>query len=478
MDDRDYKYIIKKLLQITDDGFVIMDKDGYIADINDTYCSFLKTSREDAVGKKIGDIISATRLPHLMKTKTSEEGEVIKIGQDTGFTEDAIVMTNRAGVSDEKGNPIGGIAQVKFRLQTVDSAQKLMKKYNELEYYKDAYMKNADNHFEGALGSSEIFNAVKKQGIRVAKTSFPVLLTGETGTGKEVFANAIHNASDRRDKPMISINCAAIPGELLESELFGYEEGSFTGAKKGGKKGKIELASGGTLFLDEIGDMPLIMQAKLLRVLQEKEIEKIGGYKTIPVDIRVIAATRKNLEEMIENGEFREDLYYRLNVINIEMPPLRKRKSDIPVLARHFLSRLNKEYHTNVMLSDEVLECFGSYSWPGNIRELDNIIKSAYASCNSFYIRLMDIPSKMVASHKMGSTENNHEVKRLSGLMDEYEKSIIMEELRRSGWNCKKAAEELGIHKSLLYKKIDKYSIDLNRERYEAENISANKTDY
>ena len=292
-----------------------------------------------------------------------------------------------------------------------------------------------------------------------------MLLTGETGTGKEVFANAIHNASDRRDKPMISINCAAIPGELLESELFGYEEGSFTGAKKGGKKGKIELANEGTLFLDEIGDMPLSMQAKLLRVLQEKEIEKIGGYKTIPVDIRIIAATRKNLEEMIEQGLFREDLYYRLTEINIEMPPLRKRKSDIPILAKHFLDRLNREYKSSIILSKEVLECFEGYMWPGNIRELDNVIKSAYASCDSFRIKLIDLPSKMVASHRV-SEESRDETKRLAGLMEEYEKNIITEELRKYSWNCKKAADELGIHKSLLYKKIAKYGIDLNRERY------------
>lgn len=465
MEDRDYRYILKEFMNITDDGFVIMDKNGLISDINDKYCNFLKTSKEEAVGKNINEVIQTTKLPHLMENNGSEEGEIIRIGEDTGFTEDALVIVNRTGVWDEEGKAIGAIAQVKFRLQTMDSAQKLMKKYNELEYYKDEYLKNTGNYFEEALGSSEGFNEAKKQGMKAARTSFPVLLTGETGTGKEVFANAIHNAGDRRDKPMISINCAAIPGDLLESELFGYEEGSFTGAKKGGKKGKIELANEGTLFLDEIGDMPLNMQAKLLRVLQEKEIEKIGGYKTIPVDIRIIAATRKNLEEMIENGQFREDLYYRLNVINIEMPPLRKRKSDIPVLARHFLNRLNKEYKTNIMLSNEVLDCFIGYSWPGNIRELDNIIKSAYASCDSFKIRLMDLPSKMVASHKVGEGKSS-EIKRLSNLMDEYEKSIILEELRRNGWNCRRAADELGIHKSLLYKKIDKYGIDLNRERY------------
>ncbi len=463
MEDKAYKYILKKLLEVSDDGFVIVDKNGVITDINEQYCLFLKTSKEEAIGRNVSEIISTTNLPFLMENKQSEEGVVIRIGEDNGFGEDALVIANRSGVDDENGETVGGIAQVRFRVQTMDSAQKLMNKYRELEYYRDEYLKNSSGYFEEALGSSEAFEEVKKQGIKAARTSFPVLLTGETGTGKEVFANAIHNASDRRDKPMISINCAAIPAELLESELFGYEEGSFTGAKKGGKKGRIELANGGTLFLDEIGDMPLSMQAKLLRVLQEKEIEKIGGYKTIPVDIRILAATRKNLEEMIEKGEFREDLYYRLNVININMPPLRERRSDIPELAVHFLEKLNNEYKTGILLSTEVLECFKSYAWPGNIRELDNVIKSAYASCDSFRIRLVDLPSKMVAGR---STLEGAGEKKLAGLMDEYEKSVITEELRKSGWNCKKAADELGIHKSLLYKKIAKHGIDLNKERY------------
>ena len=466
MNERDYKYIFKKLLEITDDGVVIIDKNGKVAEINEQYCSFLKTSRDEAIGRDITEVIETTNLLNLMRTQKSEEGLVIRIGRDTGFTEDALVIVNRSGVCDESGETVGAVAQVKFRLQTMDSAQKLMRKYKELEYYKDEYLKNSGSYFDKALGDSEIFKETKKQGIKAARTSFPVLLTGETGTGKEVFANAIHNASDRKDKPMISINCAAIPAELLESELFGYEEGSFTGAKKGGKKGKIELANEGTLFLDEIGDMPLNMQAKLLRVLQEKEIEKIGGYKTIPVDIRILAATRKNMEEMIENGQFREDLYYRLNVINIEMPPLRKRKEDIPVLARYFLNRLNSEYETGIIISNEVLECFGSYDWPGNIRELDNAIKSAYATCDSYKIRTVDLPSKIVASHKISDIERKAVNKRLPELMDEYEKNIISEELRRNGWNCRKAAVELGIHKSLLYKKIAKYNIDLSRERY------------
>ena len=283
------------------------------------------------------------------------------------------------------------------------------------------------------IGESEAIQRVRAIIEKVAPTEARVMITGDNGTGKEVVARLLHEGSPRANKPMVEVNCAAIPSELIESELFGHMKGAFTGAVKD-RAGKFEQADGGTLFLDEIGDMPLSMQAKLLRVLQEKEIEKIGGYKTIPVDIRILAATRKNLEEMIEKGEFREDLYYRLNVINIEMPPLRKRKDDIPELALHFLDKLNREYKTNITLSNEVLECFGRYSWPGNIRELDNVIKSAYASCDSFHIRLIDLPSKMVAAKKV--TESGEEdAKKLAGLMDEYEKNVITEELRRCNWN-------------------------------------------
>lgn len=256
---------------------------------------------------------------------------------------------------------------------------------------------------------------------------------------------------------MVSINCAAIPNELLESELFGYEEGAFTGAKKGGKKGKFELADGGTLFLDEIGDMPLGMQAKLLRVLQEKEVEKIGGYQPIPVDVRIIAATRKNLPEMIAAGEFREDLYYRLNVLDIELPPLRERREDIVELASYFLNRLNSDYKTAISLSPEVRECFVSYDWPGNIRELDNVIKSAYAACEDFLIQLTDLPSKMVSRHHLAGEGGSS--KKLNQMMEEYEKGILLDVLKGCGWNCQAAANELGIHRSALYKKIAKYDL-------------------
>jgi len=299
--DKRYKYIFDEILTLTDDGFVVVDNHGVITDINEQYCQYLKTTREYAIGRSIAEIIPNTKMIDIVNYAYREEGAILRLSEKSDDDSDRIFLVNRSAVYDENHNVIAGVAQVKFRLQTLDSAKKLMREYSEYEFYREEYRsRNSSQYsFDKIVGNSPCFAEVKKAGYKAAKTMFPVLLTGETGTGKEVFANAIHNNGERREKPMVSINCAAIPNELLESELFGYEEGAFTGAKKGGKKGKFELASGGTLFLDEIGDMPLGMQAKLLRVLQEKEIEKIGGYKPIPVDVRIIAATRKNLPQRI-----------------------------------------------------------------------------------------------------------------------------------------------------------------------------------
>lgn len=464
MDNERYRYIFDEILTLTDDGFVVVDKNGIITDINEQYCKYLETTKEYAIGRSIVEIIPNTKMLDIINQKYREEGAILRLQERRSDQNDRIFLVNRSCVFDKNKEVIAGVAQVKFRLQTLDSAKKLMREYTELEFYKEEYRKNstANCSFHRILGESPIFMEAKKAGIKAARTSFPVLLTGETGTGKEVFANAIHYSSDRREKPMVSINCAAIPSELLESELFGYEEGAFTGAKKGGKKGKFQLADKGTLFLDEIGDMPLRMQAKLLRVLQEKEVERVGGYEPIPVDVRIVAATRRNLQEMIENGAFREDLYYRLNVINIEMAPLRERKEDILELANHFLRKLNLDYKTDIMLSREVRDCFQDYAWPGNIRELDNVIKSAYAACEDFSIQLTDLPSKMVSRHKLNSREVS-EGKKLTKMMEQYEKNIITEALKRNEYNAQLAADELGIHRSALYKKIAKHQIQLKK---------------
>ncbi len=457
--DKRYKYIFDEILTLTDDGFVVVDTNGVITDINEQYCKYLKTTREYAIGRSIAEIIPNTKMIDIVNYAYREEGAILRLSEKSDDDSDKIFLVNRSAVYDENHKVIAGVAQVKFRLQTLDSAKKLMREYSEYEFYREEYRsRNSSQYsFDKIVGNSTRFADVKKAGYKAAKTMFPVLLTGETGTGKEVFANAIHNSGERREKPMVSINCAAIPNELLESELFGYEEGAFTGAKKGGKKGKFELANGGTLFLDEIGDMPLGMQAKLLRVLQEKEIEKIGGYKPIPVDVRIIAATRRNLSQMIAAGEFREDLFYRLNVIQIELPPLRERREDIVELASYFLNRLNSDYKSGISLSPEVRDCFVNYDWPGNIRELDNVIKSAYAACEDFLIQLSDLPSKMVSRHHL--SEEVVGGKKLNQMMEEYERGLLADVLKNCNWNCQTAANELGIHRSALYKKIAKYEL-------------------
>lgn len=449
-------HIFERVSSMTDDGFIVVNRAGEVIHINKKYCNFLGTTEEKALGRSIFEIIPNSKMLEVMEKRYCEECVIQTY--ILGIEKEGSAIVSRSYVENEEGEVIAGVAQIKFRLQTLDVAKKLMKEYAELEYYKEEYINAAKENycFDKIVGKSQSFLTVKKIGLKASKTNFPVLITGKTGTGKEVFARAIHTSGDRADKPMISINCAAIPEALLESELFGYEEGSFTGAKKGGKKGKFFIANGGTIFLDEIGDMPLPMQGKLLRVLQEKEIDPIGSVNSIPIDVRIIAATRKNLPEMIEKDLFREDLYYRLNVINIEMPSLSERKEDILELAGYFLTNLNLEYKTVKGFSKEVKNCLKNYPWPGNIRELDNVIKSAYAINDSFLIELDDLPAKMYNKRYSDIENKNLDFQEK---INSYEKLLIEEFLKKYHWNCSEAAEKMGIHRSVLYKKIKKFDI-------------------
>lgn len=400
MKDTAYKYIFSEVLNMSGDGFIVVDRNGIVVDINERYAAFLGHPRQEVIGHPITNVIPNSKMNDIMEHGYSEALALHKYVP--GYIRDSdnnFVLVSRSCVRDSDGEVVAGVAQVHFRNQSVEVAKRMMREYNNFEFYKEQY-ESISNHqytFHSIVGHSKAFQETIQKGIQAAHTDFSVLLTGETGTGKEVFAHAIHNASHRASHPMVCLNCAAIPADLLESELFGYEDGAFTGAKKGGKCGKFQLADGGTIFLDEIGDMPLVMQAKLLRVLQEKEIDPVGGQQPIPIDVRVIAATRRNLPAMIRTGEFREDLYYRLNVINVEMIPLRKRREDIPELANYFLTKLNKEYQRSVCFQPRVVESFTSYDWPGNLRELDNVIKGAYATCDSISIDLSDLPGKFQA---------------------------------------------------------------------------------
>ncbi|NJA51622.1 sigma 54-interacting transcriptional regulator, partial [Clostridioides difficile] len=264
-----------------------------------------------------------------------------------------------------------------------------IKNYNKMN--KDYRIK-----LENIIGESVAIRNSKKEALIASKSTSTVLITGESGTGKELFARAIHNHSNRVDNPFIAVNCAAIPDNLLESELFGYEEGAFTGAKKGGKLGMFEVAHKGSIFLDEIGDMSLHLQSKLLRVLQEKELNKIGSKSNVSIDVRIIAATNKDLEKMVQNGTFREDLYYRLNVIPIKLPSLRERKEDIPLIIKHMVKEYSKKLDKNVIdIDSRVVDAMMEYKWPGNIRELQNIIEYSVNMSSSSIITMNVIPQKI-----------------------------------------------------------------------------------
>jgi transcriptional regulator with GAF, ATPase, and Fis domain len=312
--------------------------------------------------------------------------------------------------------------------------------------------------FPGIIGQSRIMRGLFTQIMKVSPTDSTVLILGESGTGKELIAASICEHSLRKGKPFVKINCVAIPENLLESELFGHEKGAFTGATSQ-KIGKFELATGGTIFLDEIGDMPLTTQAKLLRVLQEKEFERVGGNRTIKVDVRFIIATNKNLPEMVRQGQFREDLYYRINVFSIDLPPLRNRKEDIPYLVDYFLGKNAKQ----VQISPQALQIITGYSWPGNVRELQNTIERATVLTETGTIEPAHLPSHIAGAMTIDSSlggQSSLDSLTVDDRLDEIEKGLIIEALTRTGGVQVRAAELLGINQRSLWHRIKKHSID------------------
>jgi len=323
--------------------------------------------------------------------------------------------------------------------------------------------------FHNIIGKSEkileIFEIIEK----VARTDSTVIITGETGTGKELIARAIHKCSPRKDRPFVPINCAAIPEQLLESEFFGYEKGAFTGAMRS-RMGRIEFSNHGTLFLDEISSMSLELQAKLLRVIQEQEFERIGGLKTIKVDFRLISATNQDLKEKIKEGTFREDLFYRLNVIPINVPPLRERKSDIPILVNHFLKELREHNKTSVKrFSDKAMERIMQYHWPGNVRELKNLVERLSVLKQQGIIELHDIPSSMGISviPQMKPLVDINIKKGISfhTQVAEFERRLLLEALEQASWVKEKAAKLLKLKRTTLIEKMKRREIPLQMSR-------------
>ncbi|MGE5405096.1 MAG: sigma-54 interaction domain-containing protein, partial [Candidatus Saccharibacteria bacterium] len=370
------------------------------------------------------------------------------------------VFVSRVPIWTE-GRIVGAVAVCVYRY--LDEAQgfadNVRKMGRELHYYKTQMRKlsGARYSFDAIVGSSSAIETAKENAGQLIKTKAPVLITGETGTGKELFAHAIHQAGPRRDRPFIRINCASIPENLVESELFGYDEGAFTGAKKGGKPGKFELAHGGTIFLDEINELPYYIQAKLLRVLQEGEIDRVGGTQVSVVDVRVISATSADLQKLVKEKKFREDLFYRINAFQLKIPALRERTDDIPLLCEHFIDNCNYELGTTATSVDsKVLQIFAQHNWPGNVRELRNIMQRACLNAGSDAIQVMHLPPEF--ANKL-VTADSSEVQDLQSVLDSAEKQHIIKVLQSVRWNRNKAAEILGINRTQLYRKMKKYEL-------------------
>ncbi len=370
----------KTLLDNMQIGVIVTDRQGIVTYINKTYCRFLSIDGEKAIGQHAKNLVSNTRLHFVAETGQAEINRPHK-HEGTGY------LVHRLPIR-ENGAVVAVLGLVLF--ENAATAVQLAVKLSQLEEKLKLYQKKlslihrATYSFEHIIGDGASLQNTKKEAVKAAATSLPVLIKGESGTGKELFAHAIHQASSRSDFPFVKVNCAAIPKDLLEAELFGYDRGAFTGADPKGKIGKFELAHMGTIFLDEIGDMPLEMQPKLLRVLEMKEVERLGGNKTITSDFRVIAATNQNIEKLVKSGMFRADLYYRLHGMEINIAPLRKRKEDIVPLAYHFLQHAEKgPAGKGVRFCSRVKRALESYDWPGNGRELryfseSRLLRSSY----------------------------------------------------------------------------------------------------
>lgn len=457
---KEMQSLLEGIFNSSQDAISVCDENGIGIMINPAYTELIGLSEEDIIGKPATVDVMEGKSVHMrvLKTKKPVKGARLKIGPNKKE-----VVASAA--------PIIVDGDLKGSVGILHDLTEIRRLHNELMQAKQIIRKlEAKYTFDDIIGYDELMVTAIEKAKKAALTPATVLLRGESGTGKELFAHAIHNLSYRRYNQFVRVNCAAINENILESELFGYEEGAFTGALKGGKVGFFEQAHGGTIFLDEIGEISLSTQVKLLRVLQEKEIVRVGGTSPINIDVRVIAATNASLEKAIEEGKFREDLYYRLNVIPIQIPPLKKRLSDFYYLILNLINKLNQEYGRHVeTIDEEALQRLKSYDWPGNVRELQNIIGRSIINMkiNETVIKEEHLPKLLHNEIKTNpdqnvnyTTEDMKDTKNLKEIMEELEKQIIVDALNRNNGNRTAAAKELQISIRNLYYKMEKYKIE------------------
>ena len=440
---------LEAILDSVHEGVMAIDESGVVTHFNKSSEHIFGSERNKIVGRNLKEL--GPSLPLLNLLNGGESFTYKEVFADFNTKKVHLLSTGRPIQSDTK-EVVGAVASYRDYSETQKNVYEIFNKQQQLT-------------FDDIIGSSASLQEVIKKAKKIASSNSTVLILGESGTGKELFARAIHEASTQRNRPFVSINCGAIPETLLESELFGYEEGAFTGAKRGGKIGKFELANSGTVFLDEIGNMSLYLQAKLLRVLQERQIERVGGNQLISVDIRVIAATNSDLQDLVNKGLFRDDLYYRLSVIPLEIPPLRVRKEDIPPLLDYHRIRYGKLLNKKVIgFEKETLNACLNYNWPGNVREVINTVEYAINIEESPIIQVESLPPRILGDiNGKEVIEYDATGGTVVKCLDEIEKEAILKAINHFGWSEQgkiKAAKALGTSRATIYRKIQKYKIE------------------
>ncbi|WBF68517.1 sigma 54-interacting transcriptional regulator [Desulfovibrio subterraneus] len=463
----DIKHLIefqRKIIEYSADGLMVVDKDGRIVYINDSFKELHNVNEQEVINNHVTAIIDNTRMHIVAQTGIAEHDHF----QDISGTP---YVVSRIPII-ENDECVGAIGLIRFRYMEevqalTDKITKLREQLKNMHAVRSASA-DTEHTFDDIMGVAPAVKQAKEAAMQAARTEATVLLRGESGVGKEFFAQSIHVHSHRSNGPFIRLNCSAIQETLIEAELFGYEDGAFTGARKGGRKGKFELADGGTIFLDEIGDMPLSAQAKLLRVLQEKEVDRLGSEKMFKVDVRVVAATNRDLERMVAAGEFREDLFYRLNVIPVFIPPLREVPEELPRLAKNIWRKLSKKHGIfHKRLTEKAFIALQHHVWRGNIRELQNVLERTIVMVRHDRIDETDIHKILIQSTAQplwaepSSGEGQFD---LTELVEQTEKRALCYALSVAQGNRSKAAKLLGISRPLLYKKMGKYGLEENRQ--------------
>ncbi|HHV79537.1 MAG TPA: sigma 54-interacting transcriptional regulator [Firmicutes bacterium] len=448
------------VLNSMSEGVIVVDKESTVIFVNPAYTRILGVPIHSILHKRLRDVEPNARILRVLETGQEVMEEKVHI---KSVDRHVVVNISPIMAGDEITGAVSvfrDMTETKRLIARLQNAE-MIARYLQAELQTEMPLPEA---FKTIVGESEVMKAALSLAARVAPTNATVLITGESGVGKELVARAIHFSSPRAHMPLICVDCASIPETLVESELFGYEEGAFTGARKGGKPGKAELAQGGTLFFDEVGDMGPIMQAKVLRLLQEREFERIGSTKTTKVDIRVIAATNRDLWHMVREGKFREDLYYRLNVVSIVIPPLRARKLDIPALCQRFLDEFTAANGKSLRLSDDLLRALMDYDWPGNVRELRNVIEHcAVVATDGGVLSPSHLPAYLKTRlHTAAIRVPEQKERNLRRVLDSTEREVILTALAQAGGNKTRAMQLLGISRRTFYKKLRRHGLIAN----------------